>query len=139
MASTPQILKTVIFTLGGTDFSDDALDVQVVPSPGAIQVVKTLDGVTHQDAESESWALRVRAVIDWDSVRPGLAHYLFSNKGTTVAFTFKDTTAANSTTKPLIQGNCTLVPLPYGGNGNQFAEAEVLLPITADPTLDTTP
>jgi hypothetical protein len=31
------------------------------------------------------------------------------------------------------------VPLPYGGAGNAYAEAEVLLPITGDPTVDTTP
>lgn len=139
MAAVPQILKTVIFTLGGTDFSDDALDVEVVPTPGDVQKVTTLDGVTHQDAQPESWSLRVRAVIDWDTVRPGLAYYLFNNKGDAVTFTAKDTTDANSTTKPLITGTCTLVPLPYGGAGNVFAEAEVLLPIDGDPTIDTSP
>jgi hypothetical protein len=139
MVADPQILKVVVFTLGATDFSDDALDVQVVPEPGAVQAVTTLDGVVHQDAAPESWALRVRAVIDWDSTRPGLAHYLYDNKGDTVTFTLKDTTAANSTAKPLITGSCTLVPLPYGGDGNVFAEGEVLLPIDGTPTLDDTP
>lgn len=139
MVADPQILKVITFTLGGTDFSDDVLDVEVVPTPGAIQTARTLDGTTHQDAESESWGLRVRAVVDWDTVRPGLAHYLFDNKGDEVAFAFRDTTAALSTTKPGLTGTCKLVPISYGGTGNTFAEAEVVLPITGDPVVDTTP
>lgn len=139
MTATPQLLKTIVLTLGGTDFSDDALDVEIVPAPGDVLRVTTLDGVTHQDTAAESWALRIRAIIDWDTVRPGLAHYLFANKGDAVTFVFADTTAALSTTKPGMTGTCRLVPLPYGGAGNEYAEAEVLLPITGDPTVDTTP
>lgn len=139
MAATPQILKTIVFTLGGTDFSDDVLDVEVVPTPGAIQTVRTLDGVKHQDTESETWGLRIRMVLDWDTVRPGLAYYLFNNKGDAVTFTLSDTTAALSTTKPGLTGTVTLVPASYGGEGNVFAEGEVILPITDDPTVDTTP
>jgi len=95
--------------------------------------------VVHQDVEPESWAIRVRAVLDWDSTRPGLAYYLNANKGTEVAFVVKDTTAANSTGKPAMTGTCKLVPLPYGGTGNTFAEAEVLLPIVGSPVVDSTP
>lgn len=139
MAATPQLLKIITFTLGGTDYSDDVLDVEVVPEPGDIQTVKTLDGVTHSDAESETWGLRIRAIIDWDTVRPGLAYYLFNNKGTTVAFRFRKDTAAISTTNPEVQGNVVLVPISYGGNGNEYAEAEVVMPINGTPVIDTTP
>lgn len=139
MAADPQILKIITFTLDGTDFSEDVLDVEVVPTPGDVQTIRTLDGVTHQDASSESWGLRIRAVVDWDTTRPGLASYLFDNKGTSVAFAFRDTTGAISTTKPAITGNVTLVPLSYGGTGNAFAESEVVLPIDGDPVVDTTP
>jgi hypothetical protein len=139
MPAVPQILKTIVFTLDTEDFSLDVLDVAVVPAPGAIQTVRTLDGVTHQDAESESWALQLRCVIDWDSVRPGLAYFLYDRRGETVDFTFRDTTAAISTTKPAMTGEVTLVPIPYGGTGNAYAEATVLLPMSAAPTVDTTP
>ena len=139
MASDPQLLKVVTFTLGATDFSDDALDIEVVPTPGDIQTVRTLDGVSHSDAEAETWGLRVRAVIDWDTTRPGLAYYLFNNKGDQVAFRFRKDTEAISTTNPEIQGTVTLVPISYGGNGNEYAEAEVVLPIDGEITLDTTP
>ena len=49
MAAVPQILKIITFSLAATDFSDDVLDVELVPTPGDIQTVTTLDGVTHQD------------------------------------------------------------------------------------------
>jgi hypothetical protein len=139
MPSAPQLLKEITFTLGAQDFSPDVLDVEVVPTPGDIQKVTTLDAVTHQDAAAESWSLRVRAIVDWDSTRPGLAWYLFENKGTTVAFAFRDTTGALSTTKPGMGGNVRLVPISYGGTGNEYAEATVLLPIDGDPVPDTTP
>src|SRR6188768_2276884 len=102
--SVPQILKTITFTLDGEDFSGDVLDAAVVPTPGAIQSVRTLDGVSHSDAESETWGLELRCVIDWDSERPGLAWFLNDNKGEQVAFTFRDTTNAISTTKPAMTG-----------------------------------
>ena len=139
MPSDPQLLKVVTFTLDGTDFSDDALDIELVPTPGDVQTVRTLDGVSHSDAAGETWALRVRAVIDWDTVRPGLAYYLWNNRGTQVAMRFRKDTSAISTTNPEVQGTVTLVPISYGGNGNEYAEAEVLLPLDGDPTLDTTP
>ena len=139
MVASPQLLKVITFSLGATDFSDDVLDVEVVPTPGDILSVRTLDGTTHQDIAAETWGLRVRAIVDWDSVRPGLAWYLFDNKGDTVAFLFRDTTGALSTTKPGIGGNVRLVPGPYGGVGNEYAEFEVVLPINGDPVPDTTP
>jgi hypothetical protein len=106
MASAPQLLKTITFTLGATDFSDDVIDVEVVSEAGDVLSVRTLDGVTHQDIAAESWSLRIRAIIDWDTVRPGLAYYLFNNKGDSAAFVFADTTAAASTTKPHITAPC---------------------------------
>jgi hypothetical protein len=138
MAATPQILKVVTFTLGASDFSDDALDVEMVPTPGDVQSVTTLDGVTHQDVAAPTFAIRVRMVVDWDTVRPGLAYYLWNNQGDEVACVFADTTAAASTTKPQLNAQVKLVPVGYGGTGNEFAEQEVLLPITGAVTVDTT-
>ena len=139
MSSNPQILKEVIFTLDTEDFAPDIVDGRVGFTPGAIQTIKTLDGVVHQDAESGAWQLELTAVLDWDSTRPGLARYLYDNAGDSVAFTFKADTGANSDASPLVAGTVTLVPLPFGGPGNQFATAELVLPIDGTPTLDTTP
>jgi len=139
MASNPQLLKVITFELDGDDYSMDALDVELVPTPGDVQSVRTLDGVSHSDAEGETWGLRVRAVIDWDTTRPGLAYYLFANKGDQVTFRFRKDTGAISTSNPEVGGTVTLVPISYGGNGNEYAEAEVILPVDGDPTIDTTP
>lgn len=144
MASVPQIPKIVHFTLGASpaDFSDDITGARVVSEPGAVQKVVTLDGVTHQDAEPESWSLELTMVLDWDSTRPGLAYYLFDNKGDQVPFVlnvYPSGTATGSTTKPPVSGTVTLVPASYGGDANVYSEATVSLPITGDPVFDITP
>lgn len=138
-ASVPQLLKIVTLTLGGSSFKEDAVSAQIVNEAGEVQSVLTLDGIRHQDAAPSAWFLEIEAVIDWDTVRPGLAYYLFNNEGDTVAFVFNAHDAAISTTKPAITGSCVLVPLPYGGTGNEFASATVRLPITGALTVDTTP
>lgn len=139
MASEPQLLKVITLTLGAQDFSADAIDAELVPAPGDVQTVRTLDGVSHSDAEGETWALRINAVVDWDTTRPGLAHYLFANKGDKVAFEFRANTDAISTSNPSMKGTVTLVPMSYGGDGNVYAESEVLLPVDGEITEDTTP
>ena len=139
MPATPQILKTIIFTLASDDFEEDVISIAVVPTPGAEQKVITLDGVVHQDVEAEAWAIEGECVIDWDSARPGLAHYLNANKGTSVAFVVKDDTSANSAGKPSLTGTCKLVPISYGGAGNAYATATFRLPIVGSPTVDSSP
>lgn len=143
MPSDPQILKTITLVFDPTgdneDFSLDVIDAAVVPTAGDVQTVRTLDGVSHSDAEGETWSLNLTCVIDWDSTRPGLAYYLWENRGTQVAFRFRKDEAAISTSNPEIQGTVTLVPIPYGGTGNEFATAEVVLPIDGDITVDVTP
>jgi hypothetical protein len=139
MASDPIIPKIVSFTLGGTEFNTDLLDAAVVPSPGGVQSVKTLDGVTHSDAESETWSLDLRCIQDWDTSRPGLASYLWTNKGLVVAFVLKLYNEAISATAPAFTGSVTVVPIPYGGPGNTFIEAEVSMPCTLTPSIDITP
>lgn len=138
-ASVPQLLKTIIFTLGGTSYAEDVISVSVVPTEPPVKRVDTLDGVVHQSVGVTAWAVEGEAVIDWDSVRPGLAYYLNANKGTAVAYVVKDTTGAESTTKPKLTGTCTLNAIPYGGEGNEYATAKFSFPCTGDPTVDVTP
>ena len=146
-ASVPQLLKVVTFTLTdsagtpstSTSFKEDAVSIQIVNEAGDVQSILTLDGVIHQDASLSKWFLEIEAVIDWDTTRPGLAYYLFNNEGDTAAFVFGWNSAAVSTSNPQITGSCVLVPLPYGGTGNEFATATVRLPITGTLTVDTTP
>ncbi len=142
MASVPQILKNITFTLklgAGTayDFSMDVLDAAVVPAAGATQTVLTLDGVPHTDTATETWTLDLRCIVDWDTVRPGLAWYLNNNKAQTVAFVLIDTDATVSTTHPKLTGSCICVPIQYGGTGNTYAEATVSLPLVGLPVVGT--
>lgn len=141
MPAVPQIPKIIHFTIDSQDFSPDVISARVVPTPGAIQTVRTLDGTTHQDAEPETWGLELEMVLDYDSTRPGLAYYLNANKGTDEAFVLNvhADSAAGSATLPPVSGTVTLVAVPYGGPGNQYATHTVVLPITGDPVYDITP
>lgn len=139
MPAVPQILKTIFLEIDGEDFSQDVIDAEVVPTPGDVQTALTLDGVAHSDIATETWGLRLNCIVDWDTVRPGFASWAYDNRGQTKAFEFGDTTAAQSTTKPRMTGTVRIVPITYGGNGNEFAEFEVVLPITGTPVPDTAP
>lgn len=139
-AANPLIVKLVKFSLGGTSFAEDLLDAEIVPTPGAVKTTITLDGVSHQDVGTETWAIRLKMILDHDSVRPGLAYYLNQNKGTSVAFVLNPHgTGAESESQPQWTGTCRLQPVPMGGPGQEFAEYEVFLPITGTPTRDATP
>jgi hypothetical protein len=139
-AAVPQIPKIVTFSLAAQDFSEDVIDCAIVPTPGAIKKVVTLDGVVHQDTEPESWGLKVTAVLDWDSGRPGLAYYAYTHKGESVAFIYNAYgVGAESASAPKMTGICKLVAMPYGGPGNDFSTVDVTFPITGVPTRDATP
>lgn len=142
MPAVPQIPKIIHFTLDGDDYSLDVIDAAVVPTPGAVQSVTTLDGVVHQDIAATTWGVALTCVLDWDSTRPGLAYYLKANAGDEVAFVlnvYTGGTATGDADSPPIAGTCKLVPIPYGGTGNAYPTAQVVLPITGEPTLDITP
>jgi hypothetical protein len=144
VASDPIIPKIVSFTLkvgaaAAVEFNTDLLDAAVVPTAGDVQTVRTLDGVSHSDSEGETYSLDLRTIQDWDTSRPGLASYLWTNKGAIATFVLKLYNEAISATAPAFTGTVTLVPIPYGGPGNTFIEAEVSMPCTVDPTIDITP
>ena len=138
-ASVPQILKIVEFTLATVSYAEDIIDIAVVPAPGDVQEVITLDGVVHKDVSPVTWGLQIKMVQDWSSTRPGLAYTLWSLQGTTVAFQFNELVGSESAGHPQFTGFCTLVPVSYGGTGNEFAISDVFLPITGVLTLDATP
>ena len=143
-ASVPQIPKIAFFTLGSspTHFEMDVTSARIVSTPGAVQKIVTLDGVTHQDAEPESYALELTCVQDWDSGRPGLAYYLFNNKNTKVPFVLNphpSGTATGDADSPPASGTVTLVPISYGGEANVYATSQVTLPIDGTPVFDITP
>jgi hypothetical protein len=144
MPAVPQIPKIVTFTLLATgdvaavpvDFSLDVIDATITSAPGDVQKVTTLDGIVHQDVQPETWSLDLNAVQDWDSARPGLAFYLYTFKGQEAAFEYNANGIGVATAGlPSLSGTCRLVPISYGGTGNQFAATVVSLPVTGVPTL----
>jgi hypothetical protein len=140
VASVPEIQKIITFSLGGTSFAEDIIDIRLEPVPGDETKVITLDGIAHIDVGTESWQFVINAVIDHDSVRPGFAYYCNQNKGTTVAFIYNPHgTGAESATQPKWTGSLKVQPFQIGGNGNEFAEYEVTLPVVGTPVRDATP
>src|SRR5262245_39382087 len=99
-ASVPQLLKIVTFSLGGTSFKEDMVNLAVVPVDADGKTIKTLDGITHGDVQAASWQLQGTCVIDWDTVRPGFAYYSKLHEGESVACIFNANTSALSTTNP---------------------------------------
>lgn len=133
-ASVPEIPKVIVFTLGGSSFAEDLIDAEIRPVDPQESSIITLDGVLHKSVGTVGWEMRLNMVLDHDSVRPGLAYYLWTNQGSTVAFVYHVGGAAISATNPKFTGSVVLKPAAYGGDGNVFAEYETILPITGTLT-----
>lgn len=139
VAAVPQIPKIVIFTLGAVSYAEDVVNLRIEPVDPEESLITTLDGVVHKDVGTGSWNLVGQAVQDWDSARPGLAWYAYTNQGTSVAFAFKNETGAESASKPKFSGTVVVKALGYGGDGGVFATTDFVWPITGTLTLDATP
>jgi len=138
-AANPQISKIAIFSLGGASYVEDVVNIRLEAVPGDVQKVITLDGVVHQDIAPTSYQLVITAVQDWDSARPGLAWYCWTNQGTSKAFILKNEVGTEGAATPKFTGFVTIVPLNYMGDGGTFATTDVTFPITGVLTLDATP
>ncbi len=138
-ASVPQIPKLSIFTLGGASYIEDIINIKIVPVDPEESKVTTLDGVVHKDVGVTTWQIELEAVQDWDSARPGLAWYCWTNQGTSKAFVLKHESGAEAAATPKFTGSCIIKPLGYMGDGGVFATSTQVFPITGVLTLDATP
>jgi hypothetical protein len=138
-ASVPQIPKISIFTLGGASYVEDCVNLRIEPVDPDESIIVTLDGVTHKDVGVTTWVLRGTAVQDWDSARPGLAWYAWTNQGTSKAFVLKNEIGTEAAGTPKFTGNVIIKPLGYMGDGGVFATTDFEWPITGTLTLDATP
>jgi hypothetical protein len=138
-ASAPQIPKVVIFTLGAVSYAEDVVNLRIEPVDPEESLITTLDGVVHKDVGPGSWNLVGQAVQDWDSARPGLAWYAYTNAGASIAFVFKNEIGAEGPAHPKFSGTCVVKALGYGGDGGVFATTDFSWPITGTLTLDSTP
>lgn len=141
MASVPLIQKIIYLKLQAesevaeTAFDADVVEVEVVPTAGDEKSVTTLDGTRHTDLGPTAYALRLVLVQDWDSSRPGLARYLWDHRGESCAFAYNAHAAAWGTTPGYTGTVSSIVPPPYGGEGNEFVTRELVMPIDGEPAI----
>ena len=138
-ASNPQIPKVAIFTLGGASYIEDIVNIKMVPVDPETSTVVTLDGVAHKDVGVFTWRIEGTAVQDWDSARPGLAWYCWTNQGTSKAFVLKNETGTEAAATPKFTGNVIIAPIGYMGDGGVFATSDFVFEVTGTLTLDATP
>ncbi len=138
-ASVPQIPKVSIFTLGAVSYVEDIVNIRIEPIDPEQSTIVTLDGVVHKDVGVYSWQITGTAVQDWDSGRPGLAWYCWTNQGTSKAFVLKNEIGTEAAATPKFTGNCIIAPLGYMGDGGVFATSDFTFVITGTLTLDATP
>jgi len=138
-ASVPQIPKVAIFSLGGQSYIEDCVNIKLVAIVGDETKIVTLDGVVHKDIAPTSYQIEATIVQDWDSGRPGLAWYLWTNQGTSKAFILKNETGAEAAATPKFTGSCIIPVANYMGDGGTYATSDIVFPITGTLTLDATP
>jgi hypothetical protein len=138
-ASVPQIPKVSIFSLGGASYIEDIVNIRIEPVDPEETTIVTLDGVVHKDIGVTTWQIVGTAVQDWDSARPGLAWYCWTNAGTSKSFILKHESGAEAAGTPKFTGTCIIKALGYMGDGGVFSTTDVVFPITGVLTLDATP
>jgi hypothetical protein len=123
---------------GGTaiEFQGNLQDVHVEVTAGDVVDYPTLDGEVASNVGKETYALVMTGAQDYSA--DGLARFLWDNKSkvATVVVNAHGQTAIASDDTPAVEGTVTLVPVTYGGAVEEFAEFEVTLPFTAEPTLN---
>jgi hypothetical protein len=139
VAAVPQIPKISIFSLGGASYIEDIVNIKIVPVDPEESTITTLDGVAHKDVGVTTWQIELEAVQDWDSARPGLAWYCWTNLGTSKVFILKHESGTESASNPKFTGTCIIKALGYMGDGGVFATSTAVFPITGTLTLDATP
>lgn len=142
MAYSPLFMRDVSLTLGATtpaEYNCQVASAMVEVTPGDEVTITTLcsDG-TYSEVGRSSYALVLTLGQDWAETQ-GLARYLWDNEGAAVPFRLQahgaETDSATAT--PAMTGTVRIVAANYGGEVDTFAEAEVTLPCTAKPVLET--
>lgn len=142
MAYSPLFMRDVSLTLGtgSTEYNCQVAAAAVEVTPGDEVTYTTLcsDG-TFSEVGRSTYALALRLGQDWANAQ-GLARWLWDNEGTTAAFRLQahGSGTASSTDAPAMTGTVRIVAPSYGGEVDNYAEAEVTLPCVAKPTLETT-
>lgn len=144
MVASPLLPKIVNLELtaegegSASEYNTDVVECEVVSTPGAETQIITLDGTVHKDIGPTSYSLRLVIVQDWRESPMGLARYLWEHRGDTCAFAFNahQGPGAWGANIPGFTGTVASIIAPtYGGAGNEYAQVELVMPITGEPTL----
>jgi hypothetical protein len=136
-------MRDVSLTLGATpdEFNCQVAAAMLEVTAGDEVTYTTLcsDG-TFSEVGRSTYALSLRLGQDWADSQ-GLARYLWDNEGTTQSFRLQahGSSTASAETTPAMTGTVRIVAPSYGGEVDTYAEAEVSLPCTAKPVLETAP
>jgi hypothetical protein len=124
--------RNALFTLGGTSFANQVWKVRLVPdTPFQQQRTMVPDG-TISDVDSATWTMELEGLQDYET--GGLAAYLQTNAGVAVAFQYAP---VNTAGKKKFTGTVTVIAPPAGGEQGEFAQMELEMPITGQPTITT--
>lgn len=143
MAYSPLFMRDVSLTLGegAAEYNCQVASAMVEVSPGDEVTYVTLcsDG-SFSEVGRSTYALALRLGQDWADAQ-GLARFLWDNEGAVLPFRLQAHGSAtdSSTTAPAMTGTVRIVAPSYGGEVDAYAEAEVSLPCTAKPVLETAP
>jgi hypothetical protein len=141
MATSPLFMRDVSLTLGtgATEYNCQVASAMVEVTPGDEVTYTTLcsDG-SFSEVGRSTYGLALRLGQDWANSQ-GLARYLWDNEGSVVTFRLQahGSGTASSDSAPAMTGSVRIVAASYGGEVDTYAEAEVTLPCTAKPTLET--
>ena len=126
-------------TSGGTfkQYSCQVKRFALMPEPGEEVTVRTLcDDGSYTEIGATTWTLEMDGLQGWGTT-DGLSRFLFDNRGAAATFEVDQYGEAHTPTaeEPGFTGSCRLVPGPYGGEVDTYAEFEVVLPVSGEPVL----
>ena len=125
----PFVMRNASVKFASTDFASTCTKARLVPDV-PIQTVRTLtpDGVV-QDVDSAVWSFEVSGLTDWET--GGLAAYLNTNSGTTVAVTLAPRVNVGNLKAVF---NVIIIPAPFGGEQGEFGNFDLTMPVVGTPT-----
>lgn len=144
VGATPLFMRDVMLSLksaadvAAIEFQCHVSEARVQVTPGDNVTVKTLCSEGSFSSQGKpSYVLVLTGIQDWDTVKAGLAAYLWANEGAELDFILQahGEAVAPSPATPQMTGKVTAVAVDYGGVIDTYAELSAELPCTVRPTL----
>lgn len=127
-----QVYRDALITVDGVDYANQLKKARLVPDQ-PIQTYRTLvpDGVV-QDVDSVVWTLELTGLQI--NISGGLAAYLRTNSGLTLAWVLQPKTGSG---KPTATFSAIALMPEFGGEQGTFQTMDLTLPVTGGVTFGT--